>query len=234
MISFVIPAYNEERHLPAALASIAQAMRGVDQAHEVVVVDDGSVDATAKVAEAAGAKVVAVQLRHIAAARNAGARAARGDVLIFMDADTELPGATLLAALEALKDGAIGGGAAVAMDRELARFPRGVLRLWNAISRWRRWAAGCFIFVRRDAFEAVGGFDEQYFVSEEIFLSKTLKRQGQFVILRQAVKTSARKTEVISTAGLLWQALCLLAKGKRAFRRRQGLEMWYGRQREPG
>ena len=77
------------------MASIAEAMSGVGQPYEVVVVDDGSVDGTAKAAEAAGAKVVRVRLRHIAAARNAGARTAMGDVLIFMDADTELPGETL-------------------------------------------------------------------------------------------------------------------------------------------
>lgn len=233
MISFVVPAYNEERHIGAALASIAEAMRGLDRAHEVVVVDDGSVDGTAAVAEAAGAKVVRVRLRHIAAARNAGARAAQGKVLVFLDADTELPGQTLRAALRALEEGAIGGGAVVEMDRALGRFPRQLLRLWNAISRWRRWAAGCFLFVRRESFEAVGGFDEQYFVSEEIVLSQALKRRGKFVILSQAVRTSARKTEVISTAGLLWRSLRLLAQGKRGFRKREGLDLWYGPQREP-
>ena len=88
--------------------------------------------------------------------------------------------------------------------------------------------------MRRDIFEAVGGFDEQYFVSEEIFLSKALKRRGEFVILREAVQTSRRKTEMISTGALLWQSLRLLAQGKRGFRKREGLDMWYAPQREPG
>ena len=130
--------------------------------------------------------MIPVSLRHIAAVRNAGARAARGDVLIFVDADTIVAPATLEGALDALADGAVGGGARVRMD---ASAPPWVRRVWGIVSLmfWLRLAAGCFMFARRDAFDAVGGYDERMFCAEEIVLSRALGARGAFVIVREPV-----------------------------------------------
>ena len=95
-----------------------------------------------------------------------------------------------------------------------------------------RWAAGCFLFARRDAFEAVGGFDEAYFASEEIHLSRALKRRGRFVIVREAVVTSSRKARMFSGWQLVKLMTRLAAGGKGALQRREGLEHWYDGQRE--
>src|SRR5207247_1868197 len=85
MISFIVPAYNEELELSSTLAAICASASGAAQPHEIIVVDDASTDATAKVAAAAGARVISINRRQIAAARNAGAFAARGAYLIFVD-----------------------------------------------------------------------------------------------------------------------------------------------------
>src|SRR5881296_3640911 len=90
MISFIVPAYNEELELSSTIASIRVAASGVTQPYEIIVVDDASVDATAQIAAVAGARVISIDRRQIAAARNAGARAAQGEYLFFVDADTRI------------------------------------------------------------------------------------------------------------------------------------------------
>lgn len=232
MISFVIPAHNEEHLLGRTLAQINAAACGVGLPFEVIVVDDGSTDRTAEIAQSQGARVVHVNHRKISAVRNAGARVAEGSRLVFVDADTLLPTATLGRAMAALDRGVVGGGARVESSDTIGFMPLVLMRLWNVVSGTLRWAAGCFVFVRRDVFEAVGGFDEQYYVTEELYLSQVLKRRGLFVILSQPVYTSARKARMYSAPQLLWRAIRILISGPRGFRRRHGLDLWYGGQRE--
>src|SRR5437588_357149 len=88
MISFIIPAYNEELELSWTLAAISAATSGVARPCEIIVVNDASTDATARIASQAGAEVVSIDRRQIAAARNAGAQAAQGEYLFVVDADT--------------------------------------------------------------------------------------------------------------------------------------------------
>ena len=88
LITFVIPAWNEESVLGATLEAVSAATRHVAEPTEIIVVDDSSTDRTAEIARRHGARVVTVQHRQISATRNAGARAAQGDSLIFIDADT--------------------------------------------------------------------------------------------------------------------------------------------------
>src|SRR3982751_6887760 len=90
MISFVVPAYNEENELPSTLAAIHHAASGAEQPYEIIVVNDASTDATPEIAVRAGAKVLRVDRRQIAAARNAGGRTAQGEYLFFVDADTRI------------------------------------------------------------------------------------------------------------------------------------------------
>ena len=232
MISFVIPAYNEEHCLGAALEAIGAAARAVGRPFEIIVVDDASTDRTGDVARERGARVVRVELRHIAAVRNAGARAAQGDLLFFVDADTIMPEAALRAALQALDEGAVGGGARVKLEPGQNWTLRAATAAFAAFWFGMRWAAGCFIFVRRQPFEAMGGFDERYYIGEELYLSRALKRLGRFVILREPVVTSARKLRLYGPWRLLRDSLRVLLGGSRAWRRHSGLEMWYEGRRD--
>ena len=88
LISFIVPAHNKQACLGRMLQAIQESARIVDQPYEVIVVDDASTDATAEIARQNDARVVSVTHRKIAATRNSGGRAARGERLFFIDADT--------------------------------------------------------------------------------------------------------------------------------------------------
>lgn len=198
--SIVLPAYNEEALLPATLERLRDAMATAPLRGEIVVCDNNSTDGTARAAEAAGARLVFEPVNQISRARNAGARAARGRFLVFVDADSLVPAPLLREALGALASGrACGGGAALRMEGVNGGGAGRMVWLWNAVSSGRRLAAGSFVFVLREAFEAVGGFSERVYASEEIWLSRALGRWGRqhalpFVILRDhPVLTSGRK-----------------------------------------
>src|ERR1043165_8939807 len=116
MLSFIVPAHNEEFELSSTLAAIHAAASEAAELYEIVVVDDASTDATPEIAARAGAKVIRIIRRQIAAARNAGARASQGEYLLFVDADTRITALHVTEAVAALKAGYAGGSARVAMD----------------------------------------------------------------------------------------------------------------------
>ena len=196
MLSFVVPAYNESRYIAAALESIHAAARAVDEPYEIVVANDASTDDTPQIARDHGARVVDSGKRQIAATRNAGAAATSGEFLFFVDADTHVHAALVAEALRALRSGAVGGGARVGFNAAvppwLPLFMAVFTPVYFGIGRW---AAGCFVFCTRAAFDAAGGFDETTYAGEEIHFSRALKKVGRFVILREWVATSPRKVE---------------------------------------
>src|SRR6185503_16812179 len=101
MISFVVPAHNEEACLGRTLRAIHDSTHEIGQPYEIIVADDASTDATGEIAREHGAKVVQVNHRQIAATRNSGARAASGERIFFVDADTVINARVLAAALRA-------------------------------------------------------------------------------------------------------------------------------------
>ena len=214
--SIVVPAYNESALLGATLDALRRAMLVAGGAGELVVCDNASSDGTAEIARSHGATVVEETERQISRARNTGARVARGRFLVFVDADTLVPGATLKAAIDALASGAVcGGGASIDMPGVQGRFATAMLWLWNSVSRRRRLAAGSFLFVCRDAFDSVGGFSERVYASEEIWFSRAVKRWGRprgllFLILPATVQTSPRKAEWYPAPVLLAVAISFL------------------------
>jgi glycosyltransferase involved in cell wall biosynthesis len=227
MISFIIPAYNEEQLIASVLQSLHQAARDSEEPYEVIVVDDASSDKTSVVAEQEGAQVLCVSHRHIAAARNSGSKAAKGDLFIFVDADTWITADVLQAAYSAIRNGAIGGGCAVKFDEPVPVYARMVLPVLLFVFRTTKLAAGCFIFCTREAFEKTGGFNETMYGAEEIAMSRALKRQGKFVVLCEHVITSGRKLRAHSGWKLLSTTFRLAMRGPKALRSREGLELWY-------
>jgi glycosyltransferase involved in cell wall biosynthesis len=235
MISFIVPAYNEELLIGPTLAAIHVAARDSGEPYEVIVVDDGSTDRTAEVARESGARVVRVECRQIAGTRNAGAREAAGEILIFVDADTVIAPPTLRATLAALAAGAVAGGASLRLDGQIPWHGRLLLWLVRAGMRIGRLAAGCYVFCTRAAFEAAGGFDERLFASEEIALSRALARHGRVVILRETVVSSGRKLRTHSGWEILQMMSAVARQGPRALQSRDKLGLWYGRRRtDPG
>lgn len=225
MISFVIPAYNEEKYLPATLRALFDSAKAVGEPFEVIVADDASTDRTSDVAREFGARVVATNNRQIAATRNAGARDARGDTFFFVDADTLANPTAIRFALRALGNGAVGGGCLFRYDEPVPLWTRAVYPFTMLACRMAKIVGGCFLFCTREAYTAVGGFCEQMFAAEELEFMRALKRLGRFVVPRPVVVTSARKIHQLTARGIAK----LIAHGLlRGSSRREGLELWYG------
>jgi rSAM/selenodomain-associated transferase 2 len=211
-LSIVVPVLDEASGIGATLESL----RGLRaRGCEVVVVDGGSRDATREIA-APGADRVIESPRGRAAQMNAGARAASGDILLFLHADTRLPpGADQSVRLGMGRTQARWGRFDVTIAGASPML-RVVARSMNARSRMTGIATGDqAIFVRRDAFEGVGGFPEIPLM-EDIALSKRLKRVSPPLCLRDRVVTSGRRWErhgTLRTILLMWRLRLAFALG---------------------
>jgi glycosyltransferase involved in cell wall biosynthesis len=236
-VSVVLPAFNEEKLLPAALAAVrdaASAFTARGWEWECVVCDNNSTDGTAAVARAGGATVVFEPVNQIGRARDAGARAATGEWLVFIDADST-PSAELFADIaERIASGrALGGGSTVELEPGTPRYARFVCGIWNLCSRLAGWAAGSCVWVEAEAFRAAGGFGTEYYAGEEVFLSRRLKmlarRSGRrFVILAQhPLRTSSRKLKLytLTEAGRFFFRMLFTAG--RAAKRPDACHLWY-------
>jgi glycosyltransferase involved in cell wall biosynthesis len=192
VVSFIVPARNEEALLPLCVLSIQRAARAVGIEHEVVVVDDASMDRTASEAERLGARVLRADCRQAAAARNFGAAVARGHLLVFVDADTMIDAFVLERTLQAWHAGVAGGSAGICFDDPVPRWAKLLLpgALWLSRIVGRGW--GCYLFATRRAFDSVGGFDETLPTGEAFALSRALRRAGRFLVLPERVLTSGR------------------------------------------
>ena len=203
-LSIIVPTLNEAGGLVAHLAAL-RPMR--ERGTEVVVVDGGSTDGTPALAAPWADSVVSAP-RGRAAQMNAGAKLARGDVLLFLHADTLLPDAVDLLLAQALEDPArVWGRFDIAIEGT-HRLLRVVAWTMNLRSRLTGIATGDqAMFVRRDAFDAAGGFPELPLM-EDIALSRKLKRIGRPLCLRERAVTSGRRWEqrgVLRTIVLMWR-----------------------------
>jgi glycosyltransferase involved in cell wall biosynthesis len=231
VVSIIIPAHNEELLLGKSVRAAATAAKALGEPFEIVVVDDASTDRTRAVALEEGARIVSISRRQIAASRNAGAGSAQGDHFVFVDADTVIGERVLRGALEAMRAGAAGGGAAFQFDEPRPAYIVFLQPILVFLFRLAGLTGGCFLFATREAFLAAGGFDETLFASEEIAMARALKRQGRFVVLREAVLTSGRKLRAYSLRELFCVLVRLSAGGAGALANRDKLELWYGKRR---
>ena len=232
MISFIVPAHNEEACLGRTLEAIHASARAADQPYEIVVVDDASTDATAAVAGEYGAIVVPVNHRQIAATRNSGARAANGEQLIFVDADTTISPRVVAAALRSMAKGAGGGGALARFEGSVPLYAHLLLWWLGLFMRLAGICGGAFMFCTRGAFQATGGFNEKLFGAEDAAMSWALKRQGRFVVLWPKVLTSGRRARGMHGLQMV-AALIRMAFNPGMLTRRAAVrKIWYDSNRE--
>ena len=198
-LSIIVPALNEAQGIVAALEALAPLRAG---GHEVIVADGGSDDGTPELARGLCDRVLAAP-RGRAVQMNAGARAASGEVLLFLHADTRLPPDAEACVLGALRNAAWGR-----FDVRIeGRHPllKVVARAMNLRSRLTGIATGDqAIFVRRDAFE---GYAE-IALMEDIAFSTAMKRRGAPARVASRVVTSGRRWEsrgVLRTIVLMWR-----------------------------
>jgi len=202
-LSIILPVLNEAASLSAQLAEL-QGLRA--SGVELLVVDGGSSDGSAALPAALVDALLAAP-RGRAVQMNAGARASTGAALLFLHADTTLPPSADQLISRALEDGALWGRFDVRID---GAHP--LLRVVERMMNWRSRRTGVAtgdqaIFVRRDVFEAVGGYPEIPLM-EDIALSKRLKRIAAPACLAEQVTTSGRRWEkhgVLRTILLMWR-----------------------------
>jgi glycosyltransferase involved in cell wall biosynthesis len=223
-ISVVVPAFNEAQGLGASLGSIRHAMTAFDAIawdSELIVCDNNSTDRTAEIAREAGAVVVFEPVNQISRARNAGAANARGDWIVFVDADSHPTSELFVDVIEVIQQGrCLAGGSTVCFetpDRVVA-FVGGC---WNWISRVTRWAAGSFIFCEASAFREVAGFSLELYAGEEIDLFRRLKRLARTrgrtieILHRHPLLTSDRKARLYSAReGITFAIRTVLQRGR--------------------
>lgn len=202
-LSIVMPVLNEAGHLNATLEALAPLQqRGV----EVIVVDGGSDDDTLDKARRHTTTVCASP-RGRARQMNTGAALARGDVLLFLHADTRLPPDADRLVAQAIARGAVWGRFDVTIQGHSALLPV-VAALMNIRSRWTGIATGDqALFVQRDVFQRLGGFPDQPLM-EDIELSRRLCRLSRPACLRPKVTTSGRRWDTRgawSTIFLMWR-----------------------------
>jgi glycosyltransferase involved in cell wall biosynthesis len=235
-VSVIIPAYNEERYLGDTLESVKQAIEEYHKDHqatvEVLVVNNNSSDRTEAVARAHGARVVFESRNQISVARNAGAKAARGEIFAFLDADDHMSANFLSSLDEAMRSGAyIGGAGRIRWDKQSTW-----VHLFNSLGNCLRLVLGvsnALPFTSRDTFEKVGGFDERYYAGEDMKFAADLKRLGKkegkkFCIIKDGyVLKSARKFDrygglVVMLGFLMFLMNPWLVRSKKA------CFFWYG------
>ncbi len=235
-ISLIVPAYNEEKLLPATLDSLRRACaawHALGWETELLVCDNNSTDRTAALAQSGGARVVFEPLNQIGRARNTGARAATGDWLVFVDADSHVTPELFADVARAIQAGrCLAGGVTIRLDGHHPG-PSLIVAGWNFLSRTARWVAGSFIFCEAAAFREVAGFNEALFASEEIDLSQRLKklarRRGRTVLILHdhPLTTSARKIHLYTP----WEHFRFLARTVllfgRPLRHRDACVTWY-------
>lgn len=238
VISILVPAFNEEKRLGACLEAIkksGEVLRAGGWDWGMVVCDNNSTDGTAEVARAAGVEVVWEGVNQIGRARDAAARAARGEFLLFVDADTLVSGALFGELLEVLeRERPLAVGATMVMDSGGWK-GRVICGGWNLISRISKQPAGSFLMVDREVFWEVGGFGTEWYAAEEIALVRRMKKaaagKGRRVriLSRAPVVTSGRKVDHYS----IWEMIFLVGKAVvtagGSLRGRGGTQLWYER-----
>lgn len=179
-ISLIIPAFNEELYLPPLLDTIETARKRYQQGPEnveVVVADNASTDRTAEIARLRGCRVVSVEKRAVAAARNGGAQAAQGSVLAFVDADSLVHAETFNEIDRVLSSNHVVAGTTGVRPSRMSP-ALAVLVAFTVPFRLAGLDSGV-VFCRHEDWQAVGGYDESQLVSEDLRFLMALKRLGR-------------------------------------------------------
>jgi rSAM/selenodomain-associated transferase 2 len=205
-ISAIIPTLNERNAVEATL----QVLVGMPGLLEVIVADGGSEDGTGELARRHGAAVIVAD-RGRGRQMNAGARAARGDVLWFLHADTLPPPDASQCIIDALDDSRVLGGGFRVRFSGASSAALFFTRAYPFMRRLGLLYGDAAIFVRRSAYDRIGGF-HPYPVFEDLDFVRRVTRRGRLVCLPSTVVTSSRRFEGRSAIVVLgqWMALHLL------------------------
>lgn len=198
MISIITPAHNEEQFIGKSLCSVKAAAKQVDEDVEHIVVLNRCADKTGEIATGLGARVIIEDSRNISRIRNKGVEAAKGTIVVTLDADSQMTPNMLAEVKKRLNSGKyIGGGVAIQPER----ISLGIILSLAVVAPFvlrHRVSTGMFWCFKKD-FDAIGGFDENLTCIEDIDFGKRLKKYGKdhglrYNTIRNAhIVTSCRK-----------------------------------------
>lgn len=206
MLSIIIPAKNEEKNLKKLLPSIASQSF---QDFEIILADDYSDDKTGEIARKFGARVVRKCLRHPGKTRNNGARLAKRQYMLFLDADVILPEDFLKINLEEFKKRNLSSATTYVKPLSDKKIDKAIHHGWNLfyfiMQRINPHAAGFCIFTKRDVFEKLGGFDTTVTLGED---NHYVKRARPFAVLHgPKINVSVRRLEKEGRWGFIFKML---------------------------
>ncbi len=205
-VSIIVPTLNEESHIIATLDALQQ----LSGEKEILVVDGGSTDATISLARSRTVTVMEGSQGR-GPQMHAGALQCRGDVLWFVHADTVPPSSALHEIDQALRDESVLGGNFGLRFDGASRAARQLTAIYPVLRSLGLCYGDSGIFVRRHAYEQIGGF-RPLALFEDLDLLRRLRRAGRFVHLPCSIVTSSRRFEQRNFAAmwLHWTSLQLL------------------------
>jgi glycosyltransferase involved in cell wall biosynthesis len=201
-ISIVIPAHNEEAYLPRTLDALKQQDY---PRFEVIVVANGCQDRTTEVAQKRCDRLIALSQKGLGVARNLGARMAKGELLLFLDADTTLDPSALSVIAENFSKAHAAGTVQGRPDGQRHAY-RLIYLVKNSLHRWSiHEGSSGVIICWKEHFMRIGGFDEGLEMRENSELIKRLKRFGRYKYLgRIAATTSMRRYDQRGCGRIVW------------------------------
>ena len=225
MISIVLPAFNEEKYIRQCLTSLQR--QDYKGEYEIIVVDNCSADRTASISRELGARVVCCESKGAFSARQAGAFAARGDIIVQADADTVYPGNWLSRLIEQFNshpEAVAIGGRFIYLSPEPWWAPveygiRAVLNvLGMLIMRRPVMISGANFAFRREAFLKIGGYNVTAYSPDQYNISSRLSKIGKVIVdSTLKVQTSPRRVEGKSFIRLIGECLLNIFSSLRYF-----------------
>lgn len=192
MISVIIPVFNEEKSIASLIKYLTKYGK---KAIEIIIVDGGSTDSTVEIVKKTGATIIHVSEKGRAKQMNAGAEQANNEILYFLHADTYPPKSFYDDIVQTTSQGVNSGCYRLAFDNKhpMLRFYAWFTRFDIDIFRFGDQS----LFVTKEIFKQVKGFDERLIVMEDQEIVKSIKKIQKFHIFEKPVTTSARKYERI-------------------------------------
>lgn len=190
-ISIIIPTYNEEKRIVEQLIHLEKHSK--DRIAEIIVVDGGSTDHTVQLVKRAGFTCLESEQKGRAAQMNTGYKHSTGDVLYFVHADSTPPDSFISDILKALNEGYKAGCYRFRFnsDRLLLRINSYFTRFSGIMCR----GGDQTLFIRRDLFEKLGGYRQDFQIMEDYEMIKKVQQVTDFKIIPKDVIVSARKYE---------------------------------------
>lgn len=219
LFSVIIPTLNEEESLGICFRSL---MKQTYREFEVIIVDGGSHDSTIDMAERNGFDILEVEKTRphdVSAAKNEGARHAKGDALFFLDADTAMEPNCLKALVEEYREFEVAGVACRVLPFDGNGLERAMYQVNNALAKAANRVGihelsyfSCHSY-RKGSFEKAGGFREDLFACEDLDLSLRLRRLGRYIVTpKTTLWTSPRRLREWTYRGYVLRYLRYLAQ----------------------